>query len=85
MVGVVLFLLSVLRQTEVVQQVTLFLVLKMLKLNHIEIITFWKHFSRTLRNIYGLMFLFWHFHLFHFFAQFLAQKEFQKFFFSIIL
>ena len=77
MVGVVvLFLLSVLRQTEVVQQVTLFLVLKMLKLNHIEIITFWKHFSRTLRNIYGLIcFCFGIFIFFTFLLSFWPKKS----------
>ena len=50
---VVLFLLSVLRQTEVVQNVAL-LFLKVTKGNHIIFVIFRKHFSHSLINMYGL-------------------------------
>ena len=57
MVGVVaLFLLSVLRPTEVAQNIALFF-LKMPKVNHIKIVIFRKYFSRCFRNIqvsYGI-------------------------------
>ena len=48
---------------------------KMLKPNHIKIVIFRKHFSLSLRNIYDLMFLFWHFDVFYFFIQFSAKKS----------
>ena len=41
---------------------------KMPKSNHIKIVIFRKHFSLSLRKIYGLMFLFWYFDLFYFFV-----------------
>ena len=47
----------------------------MLKPNHIKIVIFRKHFSLSLRKIYDLMFLFWHFDVFYFFIQFSAKKS----------
>ena len=51
---------------------------KMPKSNHIKIVIFRKHFSLSLRKIYGLMFLFWYFDLFYFFAQFLQKTNVPK-------
>ena len=58
---------------------------KLLKPNHIRIVIFRKHFSLSLRNIYDLMFLFWHFDVFYFFIQFSAKKSALKTIFSIFL
>ena len=50
--------------------------LKMPKLNHIKIVIFKKHFSLSLRNMYGLI-CFSHdiFDLFYFFAQIFRKKK----------
>ena len=51
------------------------ILLKISKANHIKTVTFRKHFSCSLIKIYRLIFLFWHFDLFYFFAQFSTKKS----------
>ena len=52
--------------------------IKMSKANHIKILIFRKHFSRSLINVRFNMFLFWHFHLFLLFAHFSTKKSVPK-------
>ena len=54
--------------------------LKMPKLNHIKIVIFKKHFSLSLRNMYGLICLFY-----FFCSDFSQKKVSQKLFFGIFL
>ena len=60
------------------------IILKMPKANHIKIVTFRNHFSRSLINIYGLI-CSSRTYPFYFFAQFSVKKVFQKLYLSIFL